>query len=62
MESQPRDATTRRAPRRDERMAEMERMFVGLLGNVERLAEGHSELSRRFAAWELERTAEAVAL
>ena len=61
MESNPLDATTQRAPRQSERMAELERLFLGLLSNFENLAEGHSELARRFAAGELERAAEAVA-
>ena len=42
-----------RAAGEDERMAEMERLFVGLLGNFENLRGQHAELGRRLASLEL---------
>ena len=54
------EATKQRAAGEDERMTEMERLFVGLLGNLENLAGRNAELGRRLAALEIARAAEAV--
>ena len=54
------EATKQRAAGEDERMTEMERLFVGLLGNLENLAGRNAELGRRLAALEIERAVEGV--
>ena len=53
-------AGVQRTEGESERMAEMETMFISLVGNFEDLADRYAALCRRLGALELERAAEAV--
>ena len=56
----PRAARMQRAKVENERIAEMEMMFLNLVRNVEYLNGENAELGRRLGALELERVAEGV--